>query len=340
MEIEYRTIDKLNQSLLKEILKSPGSFVRAQEKYMQKEKTIPSHFVFGSAVDHMITEDVDFNDKFYVMGESAVSDTIKTIVDYVHDEFGPEEFIRKLEDCRDSIVRACSYVNYGQAWKEDTRINKVIEQGQNYFKDLAASAGKTIISSEDFSKAVVAHASMMSDPYMSKYLKPKESHMELVKKKVIEFEYDGIPMKCELDLVFINHKLNTITPIDVKTTGNTVYGFPYTVWKYRYDFQAAVYHFALEQAISGTNLNNYHINHFKWFVVEKESVNHPLIYKANSKVLEIGFKGGTLSNGKVLEGFYSAIERYKFHKNNDKWNYPMEYYGTTSSNPGEIILSV
>ena len=327
MEIEYRTIEKLNQSLLKEILKSPGSFIRAQERYMTEERTIAPHFVFGSAVDHLVTEDTEFTDKFYIMGESTISDTIKTVVDYVYDEhMEAREFIKKLEDCKDSIVRACGYVNYGQSWKEDTRINKVVEQGQVYLENLIDSAGKTVISSEDYYKAVTAHASLISDSYISKYLKPKESHMELIKKKVIEFEFESTPMKCELDLVFINHKLQTITPIDVKTTANTVYGFPYSLWKYRYDFQAAVYHFALEQSITGTNLNDYHINDFLWFVVEKDSINKPLIYSSNPQILKIGLNGGTLSNNKVVEGFYQAMKRYKFHTENNKWDYPMEYY--------------
>jgi hypothetical protein len=78
--MEYRTINKQNQSLLKEILKSPQAYLRAQEKYMNEDDTVPAHFVFGNAVDHFVTEETEFTDKFHIMGNSTVSDTIKKII--------------------------------------------------------------------------------------------------------------------------------------------------------------------------------------------------------------------------------------------------------------------
>jgi len=242
--MDYKTINKQNQSLLKEILKSPQAYLRAQERYMNEDTITPAHFVFGSAVDHFVTEEVEFTDKFHIMGNSVISETIRKVVDQVFAEVGGV-YGDLLENHKDSIVRACGYQEYGQSWKEDTRIAKVVTAGSVYYKDLIKSEGKTVISQEDYAKAVICHASMIADPYISKYLKP-EANQQLIKKQIVEFDYKEVSCKGELDLVFIDHDVKTITPIDVKTIGTSVYSFIYNFWKYRYDFQAATYTFGLE----------------------------------------------------------------------------------------------
>lgn len=324
--MEYRIIDKLNQSLLKEILKSPQAYVKAKEKYTEQDDVTPAHFVFGSAVDHLVTEDIEFTDKFHIMGESLISDTVKKIVDHVWSEV----MVNDLNDAYESIVRACGYEKYGQAWKEETRVNKIIDQGNDYFHSLKASAGKTIISQSDYGKAVTCHASMIADPYISKYLCVPTGYLkgnqELIKKKVIEFEYRDIEFKCELDLVYIDHLKKMITPIDVKTIGTSVYSFPYNFWKYRYDFQAAVYTYAIHAAMSDLIDKGYKVDLFKFIVCEKDSYNKPMIYTTTEDILNIGMNGGTSPNGTTYEGFEQAIERYKYHMEKDNWDYPMEYY--------------
>jgi len=338
--MEYRTINKQNQSLLKEILKSPQAYLRAQEKYMNEDDTVPAHFVFGNAVDHFVTEETEFTDKFHIMGNSTVSDTIKKIMDHVFSEVGGTKDLYHnkenfLEDYPDSIVRACGYLQYGQSWKEETRIAKVISTGTNYYRDLIKSKGKTVISQEDYAKAVTCHASMVSDSYISKYLKPGPNQ-QLIKKQVIQFEYRTVECKGELDLVFIDHDEKTIIPIDVKTIGTNVYSFPYNFWKYRYDFQAAAYSFGLAYQFEDLIKQGYHILSFKFIVCEKDSYNKPLIYTVKDDILNIGMNGGSNSDGKSYEGFEQAIERYLFHTQKDLWDYPMEYY----ENDGELIIDL
>ena len=320
--MEYRTIDKLNQSLLKKILKSPQAYLRAKEKYKEEDDDVtPEHYIFGNAVDHLATEDIEFTDKFYIMGDSPISDTVRKIVNHVWSEV----MVNDLDDAYESIVRACGYEKWGQSWKEETRVEKIIKQGNEYFQSLRQSVGKTIISHTDHGKAVICHASMIADPYISKYLCPN-SNQQLLKKKVIEFEYRDIEFKCELDLVFIDHDRKIITPIDVKTIGTSVYSFPYNFWKYRYDFQAAVYTYAIHAAMSDLIDKGYKVDLFKFIVCEKESYNKPMIYTTNNDILNIGMNGGTSPNGTSYEGFEQAIERYKYHMEKDNWDYSMEYY--------------
>ena len=51
----------------------------------------------------------------------------------------------------------------------------------------------------------------------------------------------------------------------------------------------------------------------------------PLTYEVSDKTLEIGQFGGEV-DGRYYEGFKQAIERYKWHTDNDLWDYRMEDY--------------
>ena len=104
--------------------------------------------------------------------------------------------------------------------------------------------------------------------------------------------------------------------------------FPYQFWKLRYDFQAAFYVEGLlqDEGLKELITNGYTIQPFKFIVVETNCVSSPLIFEADTEVLNIGKYGGTLSTGRKLEGFDAAITRYKFHQEKDNWDYPMEYY--------------
>ena len=82
MEVSYRNLRGLNQSLLKKILISPSSFQREKERKTDSEE---DHFVFGSMVDDLLLNPKSFEDKYYVMEEGSLSDSFKNITRYVKD---------------------------------------------------------------------------------------------------------------------------------------------------------------------------------------------------------------------------------------------------------------
>ena len=131
-----------------------------------------------------------------------------------------------------------------------------------------------------------------------------------------------------MDKVFIDHTAKTITPIDYKTTGTSVDSFNYDFWRFRYDFQAAFYWtgLSLDPEIVKLREKGYKLLHFMYIVVERDSNNSPLIFRVPNAVTSIGWLGGTISNGKKLEGVTQALERYAFHNHNNKWDKPKEAY--------------
>jgi hypothetical protein len=276
----YRTLQGMNQSLLKEILKSPQAFLKTQKRYAEPGNSEEEHFVFGSMVDHLLTESTPLEDKFYFMEATKASDAIKAIVKDIFD-FVLETYSNPIKDLNEvedkDILQIIKYHGYQNKWKDDTKVAAIRRDGDDYFKSLLASNGKIIVPVEEKNKAIICKAALLSDPITKKYFTVEKGEIEIIYKFVLEYEFNGIPMKGEMDMVVINHTTRTIIPIDIKTVGDSVYSFPYNFWRYRYDFQAASYRVGLEKCKKGVEWlsKGYTISAFTFIVVEKECINPP-----------------------------------------------------------------
>jgi hypothetical protein len=342
--MEYAQIDKLNQSLLKKILVSPKSFLGEQARYKRNDTTTEDHFIFGTAVDIMLTGTYEeFESKFHKVPDSdSCSDTIKAIIrdvyealDYMACEISVEFDLTQHESI---VLDHCKYQNYQGNWKDQTRVDKVIEQGSAYFDLLVKSKNKMMITDSEYALARNAVMALKSDKYTKKFTDKKldPKNLEFWDKPIIEFEFLGVEMKGELDRVVIDHYNKVIIPIDFKTTGKTVNSFQSDFWSLRYDFQAATYRHGLYQHPKVMDLidKGYSVDNFHYIVVEKNLTNNPMIFIVGHDVEQIGMYGGPLSNGRRYEGLEQAIERFNYAVENDAWDYPMEYY----LNDGVIYL--
>lgn len=343
--MEYREINALNQSLLKKILYSPQSFLQAKRIQEEGRKTTEEHFIFGSIVDIMLTgTKEEFDSKYKVIkDEIKCSESVKNVVDGIIEEFNSLGITDlsgvTLDAINDKILQQCKYQNYQSNWKDDTRVSKIIELGSGYFEEMKLTVGKTVVSETEYAKAVACKMALMQDKYTREYVvKNAKPNREFLDKFIIEFNWRDYDIKGELDRVIIDHDAKRIIPIDFKTTGKSVMGFNSDFWHHRYDFQAAVYKFGLglNDMIADYLNKDYYISEFLYIVVEKELTLSPMIFKVNQRVIDVGFSGGTLSNGKSLDGFEQAMLRYEFADKNNAWEYPMEYY----DNDGEMYIEL
>jgi hypothetical protein len=337
--MEYREITKLNQSLLKKILISPKEFLIAQARYEQTDSE-EDYFVFGSVLDIMLTGvKADFDAKYVVVPNSLkCSDTVKTIVQGIFEEVGSNKLPVNHTGLKDVILKHCKYQNYQPNWKDDTKVEKIIKEGGEYYDFLQKGSGKTIISESDYVAATQCMMMLKQDPYTKGYCNRKvdPKNVEFLDKVIVEFEFHGLEIKGELDRVVINHATQRITPLDFKSTGKSINGFKFDFWQYRYDLQAATYTVGISQHPEIIKLIDlgYILEDFLYIVVEKDLKNAPRVFKVPKDVLQIGLVGGERSNGHLYEGLAQAIQRYEFAARNNAWEYPMEYY----QNNGFILL--
>jgi len=336
----YNDIKALNQSTLKKILISPKEYLKAKEKQENGEQSIAPHFVFGSVVDIMLTGDKnEFDEKFAkIPDESKCSEAVKAIVEAVFAEMSALGGDKVVVD-RGVILRHCNEAKYYNNWKDDTRVDKILADGKDYFELLKTAAGKTTITESEYAKAISCVMALKSDEFTKRYVDKKhDKDTEFWDKFIIEFNFKGFDIKGELDRVCVNHIDKTITPIDFKTTGKPITGFEYEFFTYRYDFQATVYSWGLLQHPKVKELlgNGYTMADFLYIVVETNLQNDPMIFEVGEEVMTIGFHGGTLPSGKKLEGFISALDRLQYALDNNAWKFPMEYY----LNKGKLNIGI
>jgi len=338
--MEYKNIDALNQSILKKILVSPQSFLQARKKQEYGQESEEDHFTFGTIVDIMLTGNKEDFDKRFVKisDESSCSDAIKSIVKNIYNDIITINGLvdEDLEQYKLKILEYCNYANYQAKWKDDTRVDKIIKEGNEYFELLKTIGSKTPVTESDYAKAVTCVMALKSDKFTHPHvvLKANSNDREFLNKFIIEFGYKGYKIKGELDRVIIDHTERTVTPIDFKTTGKPINGFINDFWFYRYDFQAAVYTRGLVEHPDIKKLleNNYSLNPFLYIAVETNLVSNPMVFEVTPEAIEIGFSGGIVKN-KTYEGFEHAIVRYCYAEQLDCWDYPMEYYESNGKMP-------
>jgi hypothetical protein len=329
----YKELDGVNQSSLKKIITHPQQYLSALKKYSEEEGFEKDHFVFGRAVDIMLVGNKEeFDDQFVRIPDTTkCSDTLKPIIDEIFLTASllaeaEETTISLLEYYKTHILYKARAFNYYPNYKDDTVVATVIKQGSEYFELLKTTVGKTPITETEYAKAVNCMMALKANDFTKKYTR-KEKGIEFWDRFIIQFEHKETKIKGELDRVVIDHNTKEITPIDFKTTSKSIYGFNSEFWKHRYDFQAATYYRGLmfHPAVKALIENGYKLNSFKYVVVEKQLVHQPMVFNVGPDVLFIGLCGGERPAYKI-EGFYDAMNRYQWHKENDKWDYPMEYY--------------
>lgn len=319
--MEYKQLPGMNQSLLKQILKSPQAFKNLQDNMYEESNN--DSFRFGTLVDIMLTEpNTDINTLFVIQPDIVIPDSVRPILD---------EAVKRKHSGDDTLLEIADNIvidgktGYCTKMKNETRLARIkVNRWEEYINFKIASEGKTIITQDEYNKALMCKMSVKSNEYLAKYF-TSQKDIEIIYKCVIQNTVKDIDFKYELDMVVINHISKTIYPIDIKTIGTSVYQFPSNFWKYRYDFQGAIYYNACYDKFKDLVEKGYSINNFRYIVCEKNSINKPMLYQMSDNTLKLGLKGGIKSEW-VHEGVSEAIKRYKWHESNNKWEYPMEYY--------------
>lgn len=284
----------LSQSELKLLLDDPKKFKEFKDKQaqgIQENSEDAKHFLLGSAVDCMLTS-TDFLEEFHVSNvENRPSDTIINILNSVFNTTILLNRSRILKELQDLILAACDNFEYCKNWKDETRINKILENYQ-YWNDLVASEGKKVLSAEEYLTVRNIVASLKNHKFTKEYFRKAGSELEIVYQLPIFFNHKTLDCKALLDMVIFNHSDKTIQPIDIKTTSGRTIHFPTSFRKYRYDIQAAWYTLALEY-YKNNNIfySDYKVLPFKFIVESTTDIGRPLVFTCSKEALYAGRYG-------------------------------------------------
>ncbi|MGL6064241.1 MAG: hypothetical protein ACRC0V_08510 [Fusobacteriaceae bacterium] len=324
---EYFKSDAIGQSKLKELLKGPEYF------NSKKEKIEKDYFLIGSAVDCILTgEESEFDKQYYVSKFSGkLSDIEKEIIKKVF-ESDQQEF-DKPNSINDSpnIGKVLNEIDWYNNWKIDTRIKKIIEAGEDYYKSLLECGNRNILdkSQEELINNIVY--SIKNNERTNYFFDREEINsdekLEVYLQLPIYFTYKGINCKALFDMVFVKmdtdvkgiKRVRWIQPFDLKTTGGRVADFQQKAKDFRYDIQAAWYLLALTSKESPfyekIKEDDTTILDFTFIVESSVRQGHPALFSASPEFIYHGKNGETAPWGNI-KGYEDLIDDLIFYQEN------------------------
>ena len=358
---KYFESEALSQSVLKSLLGGYDKFLSNLKEESELYYEEKGHFLIGSAVDCILTgHEEEFAKQYYVSQiEKKPSDVEMSIIkmafdDIVNNYDDNSWFDRPINQFPGAIKASIEEHNWQPRWGEETRINKIMEVGSEYFEDLKLSFGKQILTVTQRILIDEIVGSLRKNPRTSKYFDRSQlalmTNIDVYYQLPIYFEYKGIQCKALLDLLIVikdeTGKVVALEPFDLKTmSGNTI-NFLSNLKSFRYDIQAAWYTEALTNenssfvVNSGYDLSNVIVKPFT-FIVESSTIpGKPLLYKVSEQLLSIGKNGrtpvyindlGELFNNepvkddvyqpitviREIRGFDSLIDEYIYYQNTE-----------------------
>lgn len=331
----YYDSDCLNQSTLKELQHGVDKFLATLKK-REEETEEKSYFIIGGAVDLILTGEEGIFEEFYHISSllNKPSDTEMSIIKLTFDLIvnnitsNPEE-IGFISDYPNIISEAINQIGWQPKWKEETKINKIIDLGYEYFEDLKKACGKTVISV--LQKEIIDNIvkSLRENPRTSKYFDrnslSQETSVDIYYQLPLYFKVEGIDCKALLDFLIVlkNEEgvVTTLMPFDLKTMSGYTIEFPNSVRTRRYDIQAAFYRDALTNptTIFPENFPNFdrnivNVKPFTFIVESSNNPGKPLLFKVSEELDAIAKYGKVNHEGrKVVKGYLDLIEEYKYH---------------------------
>lgn len=316
---EYYKNPALNQSSLKLLEIDPKKFFEEQEQKLFFEEK--QHFIIGNAVDCLLTRPESFNDEFYISElKNKPSDTVKSIIketfDLVSSNIKEEIIEVNFYKYSSFVLEACNNHNYQKTWKDETRVNKILENWE-YWEEIVKSKDKTILTVEDYK--LIQHivfnfenSDVTKDIFSTK---TEEGKIEVFKQFAIFFNFADVDCKALLDILIINHDKKEVYIYDIKTTSDLLSNFPKIAERNRYDIQCAFYYEAVNKYLIQKDLFDYEIKGFSFLVESSVDPIQPVIFKATPEFRIRGLWGqhDTYKNRK---GIIELISDYKFYLEN------------------------
>ena len=309
--MDYYKVKKISNSSLSYINPEQGGSPRKFKDYLEgnlEHLETPSLY-HGSTIHKFILEP----ETFAIADLEKPSDTIVKIMDKVYN-ITKGEIDTDINKYHEYIFGSARELNYGQSWKPDTLIKKVIDQGKEYYDFLLRADGKICIDQKTAAMLTAVGSAINSHKAASELLFTGEGKNEE------EFYWGpGKEYKSKIDR-YKKHKVAktikgityspTVDLIDLKTTSKSLEFFKDSFEYYHYDRQMAFYVDSLED--SGMFVDKVFI-----IAVETTGYYHVRVFEIDQNLIEEGRKK-----------YKALLERIKWHQETQQWNESREVFKT------------
>lgn len=289
-----------------------------------KEKKTSEALRFGSLVDTMMTEPEELDNKFLIADISKTSEAVLSIVNKIYEGFDKSHNSLAAID-RNTILMYIKDANYYNNWKDDTRIDKIISEGKDYFSLLGLAGNKMLIAQQDFDQATLCVETLKMHPFTSKYFTEDFFAQSMEYHYQLKFKYkdNSVDVRCMFDRMIVDHVNKTIQPIDLKTTGKNEEEFEASFLSWSYWIQANMYSQILLWNIEQDEyFKDFTILPFIFVVINRYN-RTPLAWVDNN-YLTLGDRVDT--NGNVHKHWLTLYKEFQWHVQNDKYDYSYDSY--------------
>lgn len=345
--VNYRAIDALNSSMIKLFDSDPVKFFK-QFKEGKKVKSVPStSLILGDIVDFYLLDcqadedlfDQTYDVKFVIPETERGSGQVFMLAD--------ELYKITQKDCVDNVINTSFETRFKQAflnikatgkyYKSSTEESAMIDfdkHAKSYYEELINSVDKTVVTTSLIDKAKKIAKSIIQDEFTGYLFKDSPSE-EVYRKFPIEWEYQNIKCKSELDLIRINHSTKSIKIYDLKTTYDNE-NFQFTYLKNGYYIQAGFYYLAVLSWAKEHGMEEYKVIPMQFIVCDTSSnERRPIKYQTSELDKENSLNGFKI-RGTIYKGVLKIIEEIIWAEQMNVWNCGKEVF----ENSGNLNLNL
>lgn len=323
MDNYYELKDRESFSSLSALANGPSEYVKYLER--EEDENIPEYFLKGKIVDDLrclpiINDDTIeeyFTENYIINTLDSPTGQDLTFANYLIDNFTIDQIDKSV--LLESIAELKIYNNIK---KEDTLLAKYegIEDYVSFYLT-AKSVGNPVISFDLYNLCKSIINGFLQDPQTSQYMSNESSgEVEIINEMPILWSIKRNPdvdvlMKSKLDKVIINHKNQTIQPIDFKTTSSPTESFKSSYIKYRYYYQAGLYSPALiYKQIKEGWCKDYKLLDFLFIV--GNGVDKPLVYSVSEDQIQAAFSRGGKIGFTEIKPIISLLDDLLWYREN------------------------
>lgn len=290
---------------------------------------------FGSLVDTLLTAPEEFEDKFYIVKVKKPSDTIYAIINNIWEE-SDKQIDALIKIPEGLILNNADRFNYGMTWRKETRVNKILTEGSDFFKTFKKAENKIIIPQEDYVRANSCIEALKTSKYTRDafyddiFEEDIESHYQLKFKAY--FEDIDMEVRIMLDRLKVDHANKIIYPKDLKTTGKDEEHFADSFLTWNYWIQSNMYSEVLAKVISQDDyFKDFTIAPFEFICINRYNIS-PLIWVDNTNLIP----GDRLDIHGIRHSYWKKLcTELKWHMDNKIYNYTYD----SIVNGGKKILN-
>lgn len=284
----------------------------------------------GSLVDTLLTAPEEFEEKFLVSSVKTPSELVLKVLRQLWDTVDDKQL--DLEHIPEKIrLKAMNDNAFYTYWKDTTRLNKLQEDGYEYYRLMSLGLKKIIVSEEDVKTAKACAEAVTTNETTRKYFlsNPFEKDTENLYQLKFKTSIDGYTVRCMFDVIHVDHVNKTITPADLKTTGKNEEDFQHSFLQWCYFIQAELYYNILKKAILNDEyFKDFTLLPFRFIVVNRDNLS-PLEWIVTENTYEVLRKAGYPSTWELIPIMHWHLKQRIF-------NYTKESY--TNNFSREISL--